>query len=174
VPLQVPPASYLSPGSPDCTSIGQRLSSLSPGGRGGSCRLAPVHVDANLHADRDEVFRDIQGIKERLQLNVEFVRPEDFVPALEGSDARHVFIETLGKVSFYHYDPYAQLLSKVVRGFRRDLEDAERFLADDMVDAERFRSLVHEITEASYAKYPALSRDAVVEAVEGFLSRFED
>jgi len=82
-----------------------------------------------------------------------------------------VFLETHGNVSFYHYDPYAQLLSKVVRDFLRDLEDAEHFLASGMVQAESFRSLVQEIPETEYAKYPALSREAVLEAVEGFLSR---
>ena len=79
----------------------------------------------------------------------------------------------MGNVSFYHYDPYAQLLSKVVRGFRRDLQDAEKFLASGMVDAERFRSLVHEIPKKAYAGYPALSRQAVLEAVNDFLSRIK-
>ncbi len=49
---------------------------------GGTAVLAgwrSATIDADLCADRDEVFRDIQGIKERLQLNIEFVRPEDFV-----------------------------------------------------------------------------------------------
>ena len=85
-------------------------------------------IDANLHADHEAVFRDIQGIKERLQVNVEFVRPEDFVPPLSGTEDRHILLETIGRVSFYHYDPYAQLLSKVVRGFRKDMQDGESFI----------------------------------------------
>lgn len=128
-------------------------------------------IDADLHCDHDEIFHDIQRIKERLQLNIEFVRPEDFVPALTGTGDRHIFVETIGSVSFFHYDPYAQLLSKIVRGFRRDMLDAENFIASRMVDAERFRALVGEIPESAYARYPALSRDAVVDAVEHFLSR---
>ena len=127
-------------------------------------------IDADLYSDREEIFHDVQGIKERLKLNIEFARPEDFVPALAGSEERHVFIETIGKVSFYHYDPYAQLLTKVVRGFNRDILDAERFLESGMVDAERFRSLVNEIPDNAYARYPALSRQAVLEAVDEFLS----
>jgi hypothetical protein len=127
-------------------------------------------IDADLYSDTEQVFRDVQGIKERLQLNIEFARPEDFVPALAGSADRHVFIETIGKVSFYHYDPYAQLLSKVVRGFNRDMHDAERFVGSGMVDATRFRRLVKAIPEGAYARYPALSRKAVIEAVDDFLS----
>jgi len=128
-------------------------------------------IDADLYSDSDQVFRDIQAIKERLQLNVEFVRPEDFVPPLAGSESRHVFIETILNVSFFHYDPYAQVLSKVVRGFDRDLQDADAFLASDMVDPEKLRTLIYEVPEATYAKYPSLSRAAVLEAVDAFLDR---
>lgn len=130
-------------------------------------------VDADLSADDEAVFRDIQGIKERLELNIEFARPEHFVPPLAGSAERHVFIERVRDVEFYHYDPYAQLLSKVVRGFRKDLLDAERFVASGMVDPARFRELVVGIPDAAYARYPNLSRAAVDRAVEDFLTGLE-
>jgi len=127
-------------------------------------------IYADLYAEQDEIFRDIQNIKERLQLNVEFARPEDFVPPLAGSEGRHIFLKNICSVGFYHYDPYAQLLSKVVRGFARDLADARQFLASGMVDPERFKSLVHDIPGPVYSKYPALSPQAVQEAVDAFLS----
>jgi hypothetical protein len=129
----------------------------------------PSTIDVDLHGDPEALFRDIQAIKERLRLNVEFVRPEDFVPPLAGSDARHVFIEAIGPVSFFHHDPYAQVLSKIERGFERDLEDADHFFRSGMVDADRFRELVHQIPAEAYAQYPALSPDAVLAAVNGFL-----
>ena len=128
-------------------------------------------IDADLHADNEAVFRDIQRIKERLQLNVEFACPEDFVPELVGTESRHVLIETIGRVSFLHYDPYAQLLSKVVRGFRKDMQDAQSFISSGMVEPGRFRSLVHDIPEAAYARYPALSQQAVIDAVDEFLAQ---
>jgi hypothetical protein len=97
-------------------------------------------------------------------------RRRAFVPPLSGSEDRHVFIEAVGRVSFYHYDPYAQLLSKVVRGFARDLIDAKALVTSGMVDPERFQKLVEDIPEASYSKYPRLSSPAVRAAVEDFLS----
>jgi hypothetical protein len=39
-----------------------------------------------------------------------------------------------------------------------------------MVDADRFRTLVERVPESIYASYPALSPDAVREAVDEFLS----
>ena len=127
-------------------------------------------IDADLYTEREEVFRDVQGIKDRLRLNVEFVRPEHFVPSLEESAKRHLFIERVGALDFYHYDPYAQLLSKIVRGFRKDLLDAGQFVRSGMVDPHRFLELIREIPDSAYARYPNLSPAAVRGAVEGFFS----
>ena len=126
-------------------------------------------IDADLFSEVDAVFRDIQGIKERLNINIEFVRPEHFVPALRGTNDRHVFIETVGRVSYFHYDPYAQVLSKVVRGFERDLDDARQFVRLGMVDPEKLRALVGGISESAYAKYPSLSQSAVTQVVGDFV-----
>lgn len=127
-------------------------------------------IDADLHADREGVFRDLSAIKERLGLNVEFARPEQFVPPLAGSAGRHVSIERVGDVEFFHYDPYAQLFSKIVRGFRKDLLDAEHFLRSGMVDPDCFRDLVRAIGDPAYAKHPNLDRGAVEDAVDEFLA----
>ena len=96
-------------------------------------------------------------------------RFEHFVPPLKGSTGRHVFIDTMGPVTFFHYDPYAQVLSKVVRGFRRDLDDARQFSRTGLVDPAKLRSLTAGIPESAFAKYPTLSRTAIENAVEGFL-----
>ena len=127
-------------------------------------------IDADLYSDREDVFRDIQGIKERLNMNIEFARPEDFVPHLRDTEERHVFIDKIGSVTFYHYDPYAQLLSKIVRGFQRDLEDARKFVGSGMVDPAKLLALVAAIPDATYARYPSLSRKAVGKAVADFLA----
>ena len=140
---------------------------------GGTAVLAgwqPSSLDADLCAEEDSIFQDIQGIKKRLNVNVEFARPEHFVPPLCGSDTRHVFVETVGRVSYFHYDPYAQILFKVVRGFDRDLDDAHHFVGSGMVDPEQLLALVQAIPDSAYARYPSLSRSAVVKAVEDFLA----
>jgi hypothetical protein len=41
-------------------------------------RASSVGVD--LYAVRDDIFHDVQAIKESLHLNIELVRPEHFVP----------------------------------------------------------------------------------------------
>ena len=126
-------------------------------------------IDVDVYADDEAVFIDIQRIKETQRINVEFARPEHFVPPLAGAADRHRFIATFRGVSYFHYDPYSQVLSKVVRGFRRDLEDARRFIDTGLVDAARFRTLVAAIPDSAYAKYPALSPQAIRDAVSEFL-----
>jgi len=130
-------------------------------------------IDADLYSEREEVFRDVQGIKERLQLNIEFARPEQFVPPLAGSGDRHVYIDRVGDIDFYHYDPYAQLFSKIVRGFKKDLLDAGQFVRSGMVDPRRFLELVGAIPDSAYARYPNLSRDAVLAAVDEVLAEID-
>lgn len=126
-------------------------------------------IDVDLCADRDEVFRDIQGVKERLSLNVEFARPDDFVPLLDGSQDRHLLIDAIGNVAFYHFDPYTQVLSKIIRGFRRDLSDAREFIRSGLVDPTSLQTLVWKIPDSAFARYPTLSRIAIQRAVFEFL-----
>ena len=126
-------------------------------------------IDVDLYAADEAVFLDIQRIKETQRINIEFARPEHFVPPLAGAADRHLFIATFGGVSFFHYDPYSQVLSKVVRGFRRDLDDARRFTDTGLVDAARFRALVDAIPDSAFAKYPALSPQAIRDTVNAFI-----
>lgn len=127
-------------------------------------------IDIGLCADSEAIFRDIQQVKQLLNINIEFARPEDFVPPLEGSSNRHVYIDTIRPVTFYHYDPCAQCFSKIVRGFQRDIDDAREFIRSGMVDPERLRSLVASIPEREFARYPSLTRTGVESAVSTFLS----
>ena len=103
-------------------------------------------------------------------MNVEFARPEHFVPALAGSEAPHLFLEAIGPVTFFHYDPYAQVFAKVVRGFQRDLDDAACFVREGRVDPERLESLVRGIPKSAWSKYPSLTPESVLDAVQQFVA----
>ncbi|MGD2069948.1 MAG: hypothetical protein PVI57_14850 [Gemmatimonadota bacterium] len=60
-----------------------------------------------------------------------------------------------------------------MRGFRKDVLDAERFVTSGMVEPERLLELVREIPDEAWRRYPSLSRDAVLAAVEHILSTIE-
>ena len=93
-----------------------------------------------------------------------------FVPALRGSEGRHVFVETVGRVSFFHYDPYSQVFAKLMRGFERDAQDARELVRSGMVEPGKLRTLVDAIPDSAYAKYPRYSKALASRAVEAFLA----
>lgn len=125
-------------------------------------------LDADLSADNEAVFRHVQQLKESLNLNIEFAKPTDFVPNLKGEAERHVFIMTIGNVDYFHFDPYSQAFSKIVRGFARDLEDVTHMKKAGWVSLVELEALVKKIPEAAFQRYPSISKAAVVAAVESF------
>ena len=52
-------------------------------------------IDVDLYAADEAVFIDIQRVKEAERINVEFARPEHFVPSLTGAANRHLFSDAL-------------------------------------------------------------------------------
>ncbi|HEX8898805.1 MAG TPA: hypothetical protein VF751_08925, partial [Chthoniobacterales bacterium] len=62
-----------------------------------------------------------------------------------------------GELDFYHYDFYAQALSKIERGHTRDLEDVQALLARELILPQRLLELFHAI-EPELIRYPAVDR----------------
>ncbi|MGH2690010.1 MAG: DUF6036 family nucleotidyltransferase [Actinomycetota bacterium] len=131
-------------------------------------RDSTIDIDLKLIPDSDELLRELPHVKESLGINVEFASPDDFIPELPGWRERSVFIAQHGLVSFLHYDPYAQALSKIERGHRQDVEDVRSMLGSKLVDPGRLLDLYTRI-EDSLHRYPAIDaasfRAAVLRAV---------
>jgi len=70
-----------------------------------------VDVDGRVY-----LLREIPRLKEALNLNVELAAPSDFIPLPSGWEDRSPLIRKEGKLSFHHFDPVAQALSKIERG----------------------------------------------------------
>ena len=83
-------------------------------------RRTTIDVDIRLEPQTDALLRAVQRLKEELRLNVEIVSPAHFIPELPGWRERSLFIDRMGSVSFYHYDPYAQALDSFFDGERDD------------------------------------------------------
>ena len=71
------------------------------------------------------MLRAIPELKEELELNIELACPADFIPELPGWEERSPYIAQEGSLSFYHYDLYAQALSKIERAHKQDLAVAQ-------------------------------------------------
>lgn len=91
-------------------------------------RPQTVDIDLSLEPEQDAVLRAIPRLKEALHVNVELATPAPFIPELPGWRDRSAFEATHGRLHFYHYDFYAQALSKIHRSLPKDLEDVSAML----------------------------------------------
>ena len=131
-------------------------------------RANTVDVDMKMVPDRDEVYRALPALKESLELNIELASPGDFVPELPGWQERSALITREGRISFYHYDFYAQALSKLERGHAQDLADVQSMVDDRLVELKRLLDLFNQIEPDLY-RYPAIDAASFRQAVESYV-----
>jgi hypothetical protein len=128
-------------------------------------RTSTIDIDLKIIPESDEMLRGLPQLKERLHINIELASPDDFIPELPGWQDRSRFIQQEGKVSFFHYDFYAQALAKIERGHRIDLEDVGNMISSGLVDPGRLSELFATIEDQIY-RYPALDKKNFRRAVE--------
>jgi len=114
-----------------------------------------IDVDVLIVPDRDELLRALPQLKESLEINVELASPRDFIPELPGWESRSIFVGREGKVSFYHYDFYAQALAKIERGHAQDRADVAEMLRAGLIAPDRLREMFDAIFPQLY-RYPAI------------------
>jgi hypothetical protein len=97
-------------------------------------RESTVDIDLRFEPERDELFRAISSLKERLDINVELASPPPEVP---GWRDRSIFIAREGNLDFYHFDPYSQALAKIERGHEQDLADVASMFCEGLIAADK-------------------------------------
>jgi hypothetical protein len=130
-------------------------------------RLSTVDIDLKLEPD-DELLRHLVALKERLNVNVELASPSDFLPELPGWRERSPFLFREGVIDVFHYDLYAQALSKLQRGFDQDLDDVAAMVAGGAVEPATLAELFAAIEPELY-RFPAVVPADLRAAVEALL-----
>lgn len=131
-------------------------------------RESTIDIDLELVPDHDELLRAIATLKDRLQVNVELAAPSHFIPELPGWEMRSPFITREQRVSFYHYDLYAQALAKIERGHAQDRLDVMAMRDAGLVQPARLRELFASIEPEMY-RYPAIDSRSFRAAVDAAL-----
>lgn len=130
-------------------------------------RARTIDVDLRLDPEPAGTFEAIARLKDALDLNVELASPSDFIPEVPGWRERSVFVMRAGPIEVYHYDPVSQILSKLARGYERDLADAEAMvvhgLASRAAVARGFAAIVDALP-----RYPRLDIGALTRRVQRF------
>lgn len=132
-------------------------------------RDTTIDVDIKLIPDRDEILREIPKLKEKLNLNVELAAPSDFIPLPQGWEERSPLIRQEGKLSFHHFDPVAQALSKAERGHDQDIIDVREMIAAGLVTpAEAL--IQFKAIEPELYRFPAIDPATFRKAVDELFS----
>ena len=134
-------------------------------------RASTLDVDILLIPEQESVLRAVPQLKNELQVNVELASPRDFIPVPDGWEDRSIFAAREGRLSFYHFDPYAQALAKIERGHAQDLEDVQALLERELVEPSRVLTYLGEVADELY-RYPAVDAASFRKRVEEvFLAR---
>lgn len=133
-------------------------------------RDSTIDIDLKAIPERDDILRQLSALKERLEINIELASPDNFIPELPGWEDRSQFVRQEGKLTFLHYDFYAQALAKIERGHETDLQDIQQMTRSNLVDPRRLLELFSQI-EGDIHKYPALDAPSFRRAVELFVNQ---
>jgi hypothetical protein len=136
-------------------------------------RDSTIDVDLKLVPENDEILRSLPSLKERLQLNIELASPDDFIPQLPGWEERSRFIRQEGKLTFLHYDFYAQALAKIEREHEIDLKDVQDLIKSELVEPSRLLALFSQIEDQLH-RYPAVDAASFRHGVETIVETSQD
>ncbi len=131
-------------------------------------RPSTIDVDILIIPESDHLFRALPAIKESLRINIELASPADFIPELPGWRTRSPFIDREGKMSYHHYDLYAQALAKIERGHAQDVEDVREMVRRRLIEPRRAFGYFEEIEPLLY-RYPAIDPSSFRKAVTEIL-----
>lgn len=131
-------------------------------------RLSTIDIDIKMEPDTDRLFRALPRIKNELEVNVELAAPDQFIPEVPGWQERSAFIAREGRLSCYHYDFYAQALSKIQRGHSKDLLDVREMIARGLVERGELRRRFEQIEPELY-RFPAIDPAAFRRGLEEVL-----
>jgi hypothetical protein len=133
-------------------------------------RSSTIDIDIKIVPEHDHLFRAIPRIKEILQINVELACPADFIPVLPGWEERSPFIVSQGRLSFHHFDLYAQALAKVERSHTQDVADVAEMVRRGLVEPARAWQYFQAIEPDLY-RFPAVDTRSFRQAAEEVFGR---
>lgn len=96
---------------------------------------------------KNALQQSIEAVATEMQLDVEAVPLDQFIPLPDGAQERIRLIDIFGAITVSVFDPYSIALSKLARGFDTDIEDIvfliqRNFIAVDELEAITVKALL--------------------------------
>lgn len=100
----------------------------------------------------------IQKLIERLQINVEFASPADFIPLPSQWEMQARFIGRYGTIDVFYFDFYSIALSKMERGNNRDIADVKLLVQQGIITLDELDRAYQEVlSQLGKGRYPRLT-----------------
>ncbi len=122
-------------------------------------RGSTADVDIKLDPEPAGTFEAIAKLKNDLDVNIELASPDQFIPPVPGWRERSEHITREGRVDFFHYDYVSQALSKLARGYERDVSDVDAMIDRGLVTRDQLVRGAAEI-DSDLIRYPGLDAEA--------------
>ncbi|MCB0183193.1 MAG: hypothetical protein KDE31_02955 [Caldilineaceae bacterium] len=98
------------------------------------------YVGHDLH--KTALQQVVEQVAQEMQLEVEAVPIEEFVPLPDDAQERRLVVGQFGTIDVNILDPYTIALSKIDRGFETDLEDILFLIQQGLVTLAKLESVV--------------------------------
>ena len=105
-----------------------------------------MDIDVAIEApDEDEMVMAIRKLVEKMQINVEFAAPGDFIPLPIHWMDQARYVGRYGSIDVFYFDFYSLALSKISRGNDRDLIDVKLLLQQKLITLEDLDAAYSEV-----------------------------
>jgi len=104
-----------------------------------------LDIDIHITIDPANLTTEIAQLKQKLNMNIEFASPGDFMPLPTQWEARSQFIKRYNQVDAFYFDWYSIALSKTQRGSRQDILDVQLLVRQGYVDVTELDQLCQDV-----------------------------
>ena len=102
------------------------------------------YVGHDLH--KNALQRVIEQVAQEMQLEVQAVPIDEFVPLPDDAQQRRLSVGQFGSIEVYILDPYSIALSKIDRGFGTDIEDIIFLIRQGLITVEQLEAVINTAT----------------------------
>ncbi|MDQ2906400.1 MAG: DUF6036 family nucleotidyltransferase [Ktedonobacteraceae bacterium] len=122
-----------------------------------------LDIDIQITVDPANLTSQIAQLKQKMNINIEFASPGDFIPLPTQWEARSEFIKRYDQVDVFYFDWYSIALSKMQRANRQDVVDVQLLVRQGNVEVKELdllcQDVLHKIGNPPYDRLlPNLSQ----------------
>jgi hypothetical protein len=104
-----------------------------------------LDIDIQVTVDPANLTAQIAQLKHKLNINIEFASPGDFIPLPSQWEARSQFIKRYDQVDVFYFDWYSIALSKMQRANQQDVVDVQLLVRQKFVDVTELDQLYQDV-----------------------------